>query len=343
MPQSKLLPTNYSELAAHRRQQRNVINAVLALFIVIAMGTAGFSLLEEQWTPWDAFFFTLITITTVGYGDYGLDFKGEVFALTLLLTGIAVTTYAFGQVVQLAVTSRAVWRRKMLKSIERMHDHFIVCGAGRVGQAVCERFEESGVPLVVIDRDPERCEWARAHGHLAIEGNATDDQTLKAAGVERCKGLVASASSDNENLVVTLTTREHNAECLVICRSGSPGTDARFRRAGADRVVAPETNGGHIIANLLVRPHLTDFLAHTGEDDYQLTELEIQHGSPLAGLSIAEFGQREPQLVFVAHKRGGQPARVRPDTSEVLAAGDVMIVVGELDALARVSEHAAAA
>ncbi|MEL7088208.1 MAG: potassium channel family protein, partial [Planctomycetota bacterium] len=195
----KTLPTNYSELAAHRRQQRNVFHAVLALLFVIAAGTAGFSLLEEQWSAWDAFFFTLITITTVGYGDYGLDFRGEIFALTLLLTGIAVTTYAFGQVVQLAVTSRVVWRRQMLKTIERMQDHYIVCGAGRVGRAVCERFEESGVPLVVIDRDAERCEWARAHGHLAIEGNATDDGTLLAAGVVRCKGLVASAPSDNEN------------------------------------------------------------------------------------------------------------------------------------------------
>lgn len=341
MPKS--LPTNYSELAAHQRQQRNVFNAVLALLIVIAVGTAGFTYLEAQWTVWDAFFFTLITITTVGYGDYGLDFRGEVFALTLLLTGIAVTTYAFGQVVQLAVTSRAVWSRKMLKNIERMQDHYIVCGAGRVGRAVCERFEESGVPLVVIDRDAERCEWARAQGHLAIEGSATDDDTLIAAGVERCKGLVASAPSDNENLVITLTAREHNADCLIICRSGDPDTDAKFRRAGADRVVAPETNGGHIIANLLVRPHLTDFLAHTGEDDYQLTELHIQHGSPLAGLSILEMGQREPQLVFVAHKQDGEPARVRPATDKILAAGDVLIVVGELDALARVSEHAVAA
>ena len=341
MPRSP--SNNYSEMAAHQRQKRNVFNAVLAMLIVIAVGTLGFTLLEQQWNAWDALFFTMITITTVGYGDYGLDMKGEMFALVLLLTGIAVTTYAFGQVVQLAVTSRAVWRRKMLKTIERMQDHYIVCGAGRVGRAVCERFEESGVPLVVIDRDTERCEWARAQGHLAIEGNATDDRTLLSAGVQRCKGLVAAAPHDNENLVITLTAREHNADCLIICRSDDPDTDTKFRRAGADRVVAPETNGGHVIANLLVRPHLTDFLAHTGEDDYQLTELHIQHGSPLAGLSIREMGEREPHLVFVAHKRDGQPARVRPDTTEVLAADDILIVVGELDALARVSQHAAAA
>ncbi|MEL7089320.1 MAG: NAD-binding protein, partial [Planctomycetota bacterium] len=148
---------------------------------------------------------------------------------------------------------------------------------------------------------------------------------------------------DNENLVITLTAREHNADCLIICRSGDPDTDAKFRRAGADRVVAPETNGGHVIANLLVRPHLTDFLAHSGEDGYQLTELHIQHGSALAGLSILELGRREPQLVFVAHKPNGEPARVRPDTDVVLTAGDVLIIVGELDALTRVSERAVAA
>lgn len=337
------LTSQFSELAEHERQRRNVGNAVLTMLVVIGIGTVGFALLEEQWTAWDAFFFTLITITTVGYGDYGLDMKGEMFALVLLLAGIAVTTYAFGQVVQLAVTSRAAWRRKMLKTIENMSDHYIVCGVGRVGRAVCERFEESGVPLVIIDRDVERCEWARAHGHLAIEGNATDDDTLLAAGIERCKGVVAAAPSDNENLVITLTAREHNADCLIICRSGDPDTEAKFRRAGADRVVAPETHGGHTIANLLVRPHMTDFLAHTGEDDYQLTELHLRENSPLVGLTILELGQREPQLVFVAHKPADQPARVRPDLNEVLATGDVLIVVGDLDALGRVAQHAAAA
>ncbi|MEM1109077.1 MAG: potassium channel protein [Planctomycetota bacterium] len=333
----------FSELAEHQRQKRNVANTILALVIVIAIGTAGFTYLEEHWTAWDALFFTLITITTVGYGDYGLDMRGEVFALFLLLTGIAVTTYAFGQVVQLAVTRRAAWRRKMLRTIEQMSDHYIVCGLGRVGRAVCERFEESGVPLVIIEQDPELCERAREMGHLALEGNATDDHTMQLAGVTRCKGLVAAAPSDNENLVITLTAREQNPDCFIVCRSGDPETEAKFRRAGADRVVAPETNGGHTIANILVRPYMTDFLAHTGEDDYQLSELHIQPGSPLDGLTIREIGQREPQLVFVAHKRDGQPTRVRPEVDETLNPNDVLIVVGQLEALARVSEHALAA
>lgn len=342
-----LMPTptaeHYSEAAEHQRQRRNVANAVLAMLLVIALGTAGFSLLEEHWSAWDALFFTLITITTVGYGDYGLDARGEAFAVVLLLAGIAVTTYAFGQVVQLAVTRRAAWRRKMLKTLEQMSEHYILCGAGRVGRAICDRFEESGLALLVIDQDPERCEWARAHGHLALEGNATEDDTLLLAGIERCKGLVAAAPSDNENLVITLTAREHNADCLIVCRSGDPDTDAKFKRAGADRVVAPETHGGHTIANLLVRPHMTDFLAHTGEDDYQLTELHIQTDCPLVGLTVDQLGQREPQLVFVAHKRLGEPTRLRPDVELTLAAGDILIVVGQLDALARITQHAAAA
>lgn len=337
------LTADFTEFAEHQRQRRNVANAVLAMLIVVCMGTAGFAILEQHWSVWDALFFTLITITTVGYGDNGLDARGEAFAVLLLLAGIAVTTYAFGQVVQLAVTRRAAWRRKMLKSIENMSDHYIVCGVGRVGRAVCERFEESGMPVVVIDPDPQRCEWARAQGHLALEGTGTDDHTLLLAGVKRCKGLVAAAPHDNENLVITLTVREHNADCLVICRSDEPESEKKFRRAGADRVVAPETHGGHTIANLLVRPHMTDFLAATGEDDYQLTELHLKAGSPLAGLTILELGQREPCLVFVAHKPVNQPTRVRPDTAEVLHVGDVLIVVGQLDALARVSQHAAAA
>jgi voltage-gated potassium channel len=333
----------YSELADRRRQQRNVVHAVLTLAIVIGGGTLGFTLLEEHWSVWDALFFTLITITTVGYGDYGLDVRGEAFALILLLAGIGVTTYAFGQVVQLAVNSRVARRRNMLKSLERLQDHYLVCGAGRVGRAVCDRFTESGVPVVVIDLEPERCEWARAHGHFALEGDATDDDVLLAAGVDRCKGLVAAAPHDNENLVITLTAREHNPDCLIVCRSDDPDNQTKFRRAGAGRVVAPETNGGHILANLLVRPHLTDFLAHTGEDDYQLTELPVHPRSPLAGLALQELAANESQLVFVALKRDGEPTRVRPDPLTTLRSGDVLIVVGQLDALARVKNHAQAA
>ncbi|MEM6458619.1 MAG: potassium channel protein [Planctomycetota bacterium] len=337
------LPQHLSELAEHRRQRRNVAHAVLAMIIIIAIGTAGFTIIEEHWTAWDALFFTLITITTVGYGDYGLDMKGEVFALVLLLAGIGVTTYAFGQVVQLAVTGRAAWRRKMLKQIESLSDHFIVCGMGRVGEAVTERFAESGVPLVVIDLDPERCATAREQGHFAIEGSASDDAVLQAAGVERCRGLVAAAPSDNENLVITLTARGLNADCLIVCRSDRAYSEEKFRRAGADRVVAPETNGGHTIANLLVRPNTTDLLAQTGEDGYQLTELSVAPGSSLSGMSLLKLGKREPDLVFVAHKRPGEATRLRPDMSLTLETGDVLIVVGELAALARVSPLAAAA
>ncbi|MEO1236288.1 MAG: potassium channel protein [Planctomycetota bacterium] len=337
-----LSPAHAAELAAHRRQRRNVKHAVLAMLVVIAVGTAGFTFLEENWTAWDALFFTLITITTVGYGDYGLDMKGEMFALFLLLTGIAVTTYAFGQVVQLAVSQRSAWRRRMLSTIAQLQDHYIVCGVGRVGRAVCERFEESGIPLVVVDKDPERCQWARDHGHLTLEADATDDDTLIAAGIKRSKGLVAAAPYDNDNLVITLTARGLNPDTLIVCRAGDPEAVTKFKRAGADRVVAPETSGGHTLANLLVRPHMTDFLAHTGEDDYQLSELHIRPDSELAGTTIEALGSAEPQLVFVALKRDDQPTKLRPDMSHILEPGDVLIVIGQLESLARIAHHAAA-
>lgn len=333
---------HYTELAALKRQQRNLRWALTALGSVIAISTLGFTWLEADWSLWDSLFFTLITITTVGYGDYGLDFRGEVFATLLLICGIAITTYVLGQMVQLAVNSEAARRRKMLKQIAHLSDHFIVCGVGRVGRAVCERFHESGMALVIIDPDPERCEWARAQGHFAVEGVGTDDECLISSGITRCRGLVASAASDSENLVITLTAREHNPDCLIICRSGDPESEAKFRRAGADRVVAPETNGGHIIANLLVRPNTTDFLAHTGEDEIQLSEMHVRPGSGLAGQTLTQLAKHEPELVFVALKTPDGNTRLRPDENHRLTEGDVLIIVGDLGTLARMSDRAAA-
>ncbi len=333
---------HYTELAALIRQRRNVLRALIALTVVITLSTLGFAWLEPHWTVWDAFFFTLVTITTVGYGDYGLDARGQVFATLLLIAGIGITTYALGQVVQMAVNNQAARRRKMLKQIAHLKDHFIVCGAGRVGQAVCERFTESGVALVVIDLDPERCEWARAQGHFALEGVGTDDQTLINAGVTRCRGLVASTDNESENLVTTLTAREHNPDCLIICRSDDPESEAKFRRAGANRVVAPETNGGHIIANLLVRPNTTDFLAHTGNYDIQLSELLIRPNSKLIGRTLETLKETDPDIVLVALKAAGCETRLNPNPDHLLTQGDVLIIVAQLTQLAQISEHAAA-
>lgn len=334
--------TPYTDLAVLSRQRRNLRMGLITLTGVIVCGTLGFAWLEEQWTVWDALFFTLITITTVGYGDYGLDARGEVFASLLLLAGIAFTTYVLGQVVQLAVNNQAIRRRKMLKKIAQLQDHYIVCGVGRVGRAVCERFHEAGVAVVVVEPDAERCAWARSEGHFAIQGVGTDDQALLDAGADRCRGLVASAAHDSENLVTVLTAREHNPDCLIVCRSDDPDSESKFRRAGADRVVAPETNGGHIIANLLVRPHTTDFLAHTGNDGIQLSELRICPGSRMAGQTLRQLGEHEPDVVFVALKPRGGPARLRPELGQPLNEGDVLIIVGDLSTLARMSDRAAA-
>ncbi len=342
---SDRLNSAYSDAALDRQQRRNFGFAILALVMVIATGTVGFWWLEEQWDAWDALFFTCITITTVGYGDYGLDMRGEIFALFLMISGIATCTYAFSQMVQLAVSQRLNWRKRMLKHIAHLEDHFIVCGNGRVGRAICERFEESGTPVVVVDPSEDRCEWARQHGHFVVHGDAGKDEVLMQANVERCRGLVACTPDESENLVITLTARSHNEGCTIIARAESHDAVAKFQRAGADRVVAPSLFGGHQIATMLVRPHLADFLTQmcAGDDDYQLSEIMIDPGSPLAGQTPETYGQREPGLVFVALKRTGEPTRIRPDATESFAVGDVVIVAGQLDAIARARSLAQAA
>jgi voltage-gated potassium channel len=312
--------------------------AVLALLLVVAVGTLGFWWLEEHWNAWDALFFTLVTITTVGYEDYGLDGYGEIFALFLLLAGIGTYTYAFSQLVQLAMSQRFNWRLRMEKHIASLSDHFIVCGAGRVGQAICERFEASGQPLVVVDTDEQRCEWARQRGHFVIEGDAGLDETLRRANIRNCRGLVACTANENENLVITLTARSHHAECTIIARCDHEDAAAKFRRAGATRVVAPALYSGGQIAKMLVRPHLADFLSRmeVGDGDCQLTEIILDEHHPLVGQTPERVGREEPSLVFVAVKPTDGPLRIRPDSRQPFCVGEVVIVAGTLQALSQI-------
>ena len=143
-------------IASHHSERRRLVRAVLALVLVLSFGTAGFVLIEG-WEPWKALYFTLITITTVGYGDEGVSEVGKRFTTILLLGGIATATYAFGQIVQAAVNYQLAWRRRMHQAIEKLNGHYIICGLGSVGRAVCDRLSAEGKPFVVIEADEERC------------------------------------------------------------------------------------------------------------------------------------------------------------------------------------------
>lgn len=304
-----------------------LISACYAFLGVIAFGTIGFTWIEG-WGVWQSLFFTMITITTVGYGSEGLSKSGELFTAVLLIGGIATTTYAFSVIVESAADRKLAWRRKMQNRINALSRHYIVCGHGRIGRAISARLLEADYPFVVVDSDPRRVEMARDHGMLTVEGDATEDATLIQAGVDRASGLVSVVKSDARNIVITLSARELSPDLRIITRAENTHSTHKIRRAGAEEVVCPYQAGGSEIADKILRPRLAEFLRRSDDENerIELGEVTIEEGSFLVGRTIQDYGSREgSDIVFVAIKRGDH-VKVQPRGDERFKVGDILIV-----------------
>ena len=191
------------------------VRCLVALAGVMVFGTVGFLVIEPDWDLWQSLYFTLITITTVGYGDDGLSPTGEKFASLLLLAGIGTATYSVSVLVQLAVGCQLAWRRNMQQHIDRLSDHIVVCGFGRIGKTICEQLSAAGVPFVVLEHDESAYQFALELGYPAAHGDATEDDMLRKVGVGRCRGVVCVTDSDAENTFITLSVRDLNGDAFL--------------------------------------------------------------------------------------------------------------------------------
>ncbi len=234
-------------LANHPQLRRALLMAIL----VVASGTLGF-MLTEGWSVWDAFFLTIITITTVGYGDYGMSPGGEALAVGLMLGGIGVITYSLSQLLQATIELTLNSERKMSLLIDRLNDHVIVCGLGRIGRIVCRELAQRNIPFVVIETDEALVDEALECGWIAVKADATEDETLLRCGIERASTVVCAVSQDNVNIVTTLTARDLCPEIKIISRADSPDTVRKIQRAGATEVISPIMVGAQRIADTLV-------------------------------------------------------------------------------------------
>ncbi|TWT90046.1 Voltage-gated potassium channel Kch [Pseudobythopirellula maris] len=323
-------------------QRLAVGRCVGTLVAVLLIGTLGFHLIEERWTFWESFYFTLVTITTVGYGDYGLSEGGQQFAALLLLCGIGTFTYSLTTLVTIASDQEASTRRKMKKHIAGLEGHIIVCGYGRMGQMIIEETRHSGLECVVIERDDHGYEHAQSDGLLVIHGVASEDEILLRAGIERARGVVCAVDSDAENMFITVTARDLNPRCRVISRAESVDASRKLERAGAAMVVSPHQMAGKSVAAALLNPRLTRFL-NNGEEDarrFELGEVEVAPGAPIIGQSIHEFGAEADGVVFVAIERKTGQFVLRPRGCEVFDEGDVVIFAGAGDGVDQIREAA---
>lgn len=326
-------------------QTRAIARCLAVSGAVLLIGTLGFRLIEG-WGLWEATYFTLVTISTVGYDDHNLTDQGEVFAAVMLVCGIGTFTYSLSTLVQIASDVDAGLRRKMKRKIAECSGHVVVCGYGRIGRMICAEIEQSGLACVVIERDGEGVQRAMADGRLVVSGAASDDQILLAAGLDRASAIVCAVDSDAENLFITVSVRDINATCRIISRAESPNAARKLERAGASLVVSPHQMAGKTIATALVHPRLTRFMhssASEGGDScyFELGEVIVQDRSNAAGKTIRQLGSQLRGLVFVAIEREEHPLIVQPGGDERFLPGDVVIFAGAGDVVHHM--HTAAA
>ena len=299
-------------------------------------------MLLEDMSAVDALYMTVITLTTVGFGEVQpLSTEGRVFTIFLITLGVGTVALALRNAAELALGHNlwlSVQRRRMNQQIDALEDHYIVCGYGRLGHQIGRDLRRRGEPFVVVDLDERLEEELIEQGVPFLNRDATLDETLVDAGIERARGLVASVDTDANNVLIVLTAREMNPRLLVVARSNSEASESKLRRAGADRVVTPEMIGGHRLAVALLRPAVHDFLNRifsvAEEQEVDVGQITIPEGSPIAGQTIARCDLRNIRNVSILAIRGTEDAfTFNPDPSRTIAAGETLILIGPANSI----------
>ncbi len=295
-------------------------------------------MLVEGSSIFDSLYMTVITITTVGYGEaIYLSPAGRLFTMFLIIIGVGFVLYVFGQITESVIEGglkKTFGRVKMEKNLAKLKDHFIVCGFGRIGNVICDILKENNRPFVVIESNYELVQPMLDRGFLVLEGEAADDEVLLRAGVKRARGLIAVASSDADNVYIALTARGLNPDLYIMARSsGQAGAETKLLRSGADKVISPYFIGGTRMAQLILRPTVVDFLDLTigvGGMGLRLEELFLSEKAHFVGKSLMDSQIRKNHdLIVVAIKRISGEMLFNPSSDAVIKAEDTLVVLGE--------------
>jgi voltage-gated potassium channel len=326
---------------------RRFLLLLLIPTLLIAVGTGGYSVIED-WSLFDSLYMTVITLTTVGYAEvHELSTAGRTFTMFLLLGGVFTLVYTATEFIRAVISGEvqvALGKQLMERNLAELKDHLIICGYGRMGRQVCKAFSTEQVPFVVIDRDETLIENFHLPHGIALHGDATSDDVLERAGVQRARALVTVAASDADNLYITMSARLLNDKLLIIARAESDVAEQKLVRAGANRVVSPYVIGGFQVAQAILHPTVMDFIelaTRTEHLELQIEESQIAPRSPLVGATLRDSRLRQERgIIIVAIKKASGHMVFNPPADAVMEPGDILITLGrreqldQLDALA---------
>ncbi len=320
--------------------RRRLALIAAAIVFTLALGTVGFVLIEK-YPVFDAFYMTLITVTTVGYSEIRpLSEAGRVFNSFLILFGVITMLLAVGAMTQTIIElelNQFFGKRRVKGMIDKLESHIILCGFGRVGRGAADELSKAGIPFVVVDHDEDRVERAMKEGMLGVVADASHDDTLRELGIERAKGLIATLGTDADNLFLILTAKTLNPNLQLSARVAEESSEQKMRRAGADFVFAPYNSTGHRMAQAIVRPHVQQFLDFTTRNlglDVGIEQVPVGERCAFAGKCLTEMAiRRSTGVIVLAIRKANGEMLFNPPPEAVVSIGDHMIAMGEPNGL----------
>ena len=315
---------------------RHLIFSVFLIVFIIILGVTGYMMIEG-WNLLDALYMTVETLTTVGYNEvHDMTRMGRIFTILLICIGVAFFLYVAGAVVQFMVEGRIrtiLGRRRLDKKIDRLKNHHIICGYGRIGRILCNMLTRKPIDLVVIENDEELIPIMDKDKVLYLSGDATDEVDLLKAGIQRAKGLIAVLATDTANVFLVLTARQLNPDLFIIARASQKESKSKLKAAGANRVESPYDMGAASMAQRIIRPTVTNFLdlafAHKRKD-IQMEEIPVNSASDLVNVMLKDSGIRQQfNLIIIAIKKLDGNMLFNPSFEAVIEAGDTVIAVGQ--------------
>lgn len=329
---------------------RNVKFLAVGILLLLIIGTLGFHFIEG-WPLFDGLYMTLTTLTTIGYQEtHPLSHAGRIFNVFMIVAGVSLVFLLIGSLTQALIEfefEETFGRRRMEREIGRLSDHYIICGAGRVGRSVAHEFQRKPAPFVVIEGNEAKAERYHEEFPLMIIGDASQEAVLHQARIEHARGLIAATTTDASNTYIVLTARSLNPKLKIIARASEEDAEKHLRTAGADVVVSPYTFAGHRIAHSFLRPNVVDFIdvamVQQEKLGLEIEEVQVDSASSLAGQTVSGSKIRQDLgIIVLAIKRPGTPMHYNPSSQDKIEAGDFLIVMGPPDQLRRMETIAGA-
>jgi len=313
---------------------RRILTLTAILLALLLFGSLGFVWLEG-WNFFDALYMTVTTLSTVGYGEvHPLSPTGRLYNMGLILVGMGVLAYIITSLARVVVEGEireVLGRRSLVKNIQKLKNHYIICGFGRIGEIIARQLQDRGVPQVIVENKPENLSRLEESGYYVVSGDATREEVLLEAGIDRARGLVAVVSSDADNVYIVLSARSLNPALYIVARAEEVGAEQKLLRAGANRVESPYEMGGRKMASAILRPTVTTFmeLALTEGLEWSMEEIKVGAGSSLVGVALKASGLRQKlDLILVAIKRGDGEMLFNPTLDTLILEGDTLIALG---------------